>query len=216
MKLLLVVFSLTPLWLSATALADATTGKQVFDQKKCNGCHYTAGPAREKTIEDQLAKKGPELWYAGSKFQRPWLEKWLQEPTPIRLLKYNSLTDKNPNDHIRLDSADSTQITDFLMSLTSDIVASGVIKPKMNPKGRLIFKKRMPCSGCHQYVDRKKVLGGLTGPSLVGAGERLNPDWIYAYLKETKVFKPVRMMPTFQGLLSEKDMASVAAFVASF
>ena len=57
----------------APALADTTAGKTAFAAKGCNACHYTDGPAKEKTIDDQLAKKGPELWYAGSKFQKKFL-----------------------------------------------------------------------------------------------------------------------------------------------
>ncbi len=74
----------------------------------------------------------------------------------------------------------------------------------------------MPCGGCHQYTSRKKVKGGMTGPTLIGAKKRLNPDWIYAYLKNPKVFKPVKMMPVFSGILSDKDMKSVSAYVANF
>ena len=140
----------------------------------------------------------------------------LSEPKPIRMMQYNSLVDRNPGDHPAVPASDATQMADFLMSLTSDVVKSGVIKAKVHPKGKLIFKKKMPCNGCHQYEDRKKVLGGLSGPSLVGAGERLNPDWIHAYLTNPKVFKPIRMMPVFEGLLSPKDMEFVASFVASF
>ena len=101
------------------------------------------------------------------------------------------------------------------MSLTSADVEAGVIKPKKNPKGKLIFVKKMPCSGCHQFPG-KKFKGGNSGPPLAGAATRLNPDWIYAYLKNTDAFKPVRMMPNFGGILSDKDMKSVAAFVATF
>ncbi len=197
-------------------MADPAAGKAVFDKAGCSDCHYTEGPAREKTIEDQLAKKGPELWYAGSKFQRPWLETWLSDPKNIRLLKFNTLDDENPGGHAALSAADATPVADFLMSLTSAEVESGVIKPKSHPKGKLLFKKKMPCSGCHQYVDRKKVLGGLSGPSLVGAGERLNPDWILAYLKNPTVFKPVRAMPVFAGIMSPKDMEFVSSYVATF
>jgi mono/diheme cytochrome c family protein len=196
--------------------ADPAAGEQVFTGNKCNGCHYTQGPATEKTIADQLAKKGPELWYAGSKFQQAWLEKWLQDPQPIRPLKYNSLSEDNAGDHPKLGGADAGAVTGFLMSLTSDKVEAGVIKPKKNPKGRLIFTKKMPCSGCHQFPTKKKFKGGRSAPSLVGAGKRLNPDWIYAYLKETKTFKPVRMMPIFAGLLSDRDMKAVSAYVANF
>ena len=196
--------------------ADPAAGEQAFKGNKCNDCHYTQGPATEKTIEDQLAKKGPELWYAGSKFQKAWLAGWLQDPQPIRPLKYNSLSEDNLGDHPKLAGGDADAVTEFLMSLISDKVEAGVIKPKKNPKGRLIFVKKMPCSGCHQFPSKKKFKGGRSAPSLVGAGERLNPDWIYAYLKDTKTFKPVRMMPLFAGVLRDKDMKAVSAYVANF
>ena len=199
------------------ARAGPAEGQAAFEAEACNACHYTDGPAKEKTIDDQLAKKGPELWYAGSKFQQDWLAAWLQDPKPIRPLKFNTLTETNPGDHPALGADAATAVTEFLMSLVSDEVEAGVIKPKKNPKGRLIFVKKMPCSGCHQYPGkRNKLMGGMSGPSLVGAGTRLNPDWIFAYLAKPKVFKPVKAMPVFVGLLSEKDMKNVSAFVANF
>lgn len=196
--------------------ADAAAGEAAFKAGGCLDCHYTDGPAKEKTIADQLAKKGPELWYAGSKFQKDWMVGWLQNPEPIRPLKFNALDQENPGDHPKLGDGDAANVTDFLMGLTSDAVEAGAVKPKKNPKGRLIFSKKMPCSGCHQYPGRKGVAGGLSAPSLVGAGARLNPDWILAYLKTPEVFKPVKAMPVFAGILREKDMKNVAAYVASF
>ncbi len=202
---------------TANSSADPAAGKAVFDAKGCGGCHYTDGPAKEKTIDDQLAKKGPELWYAGSKFLAEWLTAWLADPKPIRPMKYNDLTTENPADHPALEGGDATSVGEFLMSLTSDDVEAGKVKPKKNPKGRQIFTKKMPCSGCHQYTGRKKkISGGRSGPSLVEAGVRLNPDWILAYLQKPKVFKPVKMMPIFAGLLSDKDMVNVSRYIASF
>ena len=210
-----------PVFVSILASALIATssyagGKDIFD-KDCSSCHYTDGPAKEKTISDQLAKKGPELWYAGSKFQKEWLVSWLQDPKPIRPLAYNSLTDKNPNNHPKLSAGDSAAMADYLMGFTSADVKAGVIKPKRSAKGRLIFSKKMPCSGCHQYPAKKgKIKGGLSGPSLVGASKRLNPDWIYAYLAHTNEFKPVRDMPDFSGVLNPKAIEKVAAYVANF
>jgi mono/diheme cytochrome c family protein len=202
---------------ASSGSAVSAAGKDVFETKGCSGCHYTDGPAREKTIDDQLAKKGPELWYAGSKFQKAWLTRWLADPKPIRPMKFNSLTEENPGDHPKLSGDEAASVSDFLMSLTSPDVESGKVKPKKNPKGRQIFTKKMPCSGCHQYLGRKKkITGGRSGPSLVDAGVRLNPDWILAYLQKPKVFKPVKMMPVFVGLLSDKDMLNVARYIANF
>ena len=201
---------------STEGYADAAAGKKVFDSKKCGSCHQTAGPAKEKTIADKLKTKGPELWYAGSKFQKAWLAKWLADPKPIRPLAYNSLTEKNKGDHPKLSGGDAAGVTDYLMSLTSKDVPAAGIKPKKDIKGKLIFTKKMPCSGCHQYENRKKIVGGLTGPTLVGSKERLNPDWIYAYMKNPKVFKPIKMMPVFTDLLTDQQMKQVSAFAANF
>ncbi|OGS98548.1 MAG: hypothetical protein A3F73_07930 [Gallionellales bacterium RIFCSPLOWO2_12_FULL_59_22] len=216
MRLLAVTVSLgAALLVTMTAPSYAAGGDAIF-KKSCAGCHYTDGPAKEKTIADQLAKKGPELWYAGSKFQKDWLVAWLQAPKPIRPLKYNSLTDKNPGDHPKMSAGDADAVTEFLMGLTSPEVKAGVIKANNNVQGRNTFTKKMPCGGCHEYSLKGVVLGGKSGPSLVGASKRLNPDWIYAFLAKTKVFKPVRDMPDFTGALNPKDMESVAAYVAAF
>ena len=202
---------------SSLAQADAAAGQAAFESNGCQSCHYTQGPATEKTIADQLAKKGPELWYAGSKFQRPWLETWLVDPQPIRPMKFNSVMEPNPGGHAVLSADQAGPVADYLMSLRSDIVVDGAVKvKKKNLKGKLIFIKKMPCSGCHQFPTKKKFSGGLSGPSLIGAGKRLNPDWVLAYLREPKVFKPVKMMPVFVGVLSDKDMKNVAAHVATF
>ena len=199
---------------AAPAAADPAAGEAAFGAQDCLACHYVEGPAREQTIADQIAKTGPELWYAGDKFQRPWLEAWLQDPQPIRPLKYNSITEENPGDHPAMSADDATNVTDFLMTLVSDVVEAGVIEPRRNLKGQQIFTKRMPCSGCHQYPGRREVEGGLSGPSLADAGNRLNPDWIIAYMRFPKVFKPVKPMPVFVDILSDDDLIDVSTFVA--
>ncbi len=206
------------LMLSTTsANADAAAGQAVFEANECTACHYTDGPAKEVTIEDQLSKTGPELWYAGDKFVAEWLVGWLADPQPIRPMKYNSLTDENPADHPALGGDDAASVADYLMTLTSGEVEAGTVKVKKNAKGRQIFTKKMPCSGCHEYTGRKgDKAGGRSGPSLAEAGLRLNPDWILAYLEKPDVFKPVKMMPVFVGVLSSKDMANVASYVGYF
>lgn len=201
---------------SGSVGADSANGKNLFDKKGCDNCHYTQGPARETGIADQLRKKGPELWYAGSKFNRAWLENWLGNPKPIRPMAYNSLTEKNAGDHPVLSAQEAVHVSDYLMGLKSDAVETGLIEPNNNPRGRLVFSKKMPCFGCHKYPMRRGVTGGLTGPSLVGAKQRLNSDWIYAYMMNPDVFKPVKMMPVFTGILNEKEMKSVSAYVADF
>lgn len=216
MRLLSITVSLVAAVLIMTTEPSYAAGGEAIFKKNCVSCHYTDGPAREKSIADQLAKKGPELWYAGSKFQKVWLAAWLQNPIPIRPMKYNSLTEKNPGDHPKLSAGDAAEVTDFLMGLTSKEVKIGMLKAKPSLMGRRIFIKDMPCSGCHAFAMRGEVHGGKSGPSLIGASKRLNPDWIYAYMANIKVFKPVRDMPDFSVALNPKQLEDVSAYVATF
>jgi len=215
MRLLAVTVSVGAALLVMTAPGYAAGGDAIF-KKNCASCHYTDGPAKEKTIADQLAKKGPELWYAGSKFKKDWLVAWLQNPKQIRPLKYNSLSDVNKGDHPKQSAGDAAATADFLMGLTSAEVKAGVITAKVTPQAKAIFGKKMPCGGCHEYSEKGEVRGGKSGPSLAGAGKRLNPDWVNAYLANIKVFKPVRDMPDFASALNPKDIEGVAAYIATF
>lgn len=215
----LVLFSVVTggmLVFSGQSNAGVAEGKKVFESNNCNGCHQTDGPSREKTIADQMAKKGPELWYVGSKLQKAFLEKWLKDPKPIRPMEYYSLTKKNAGNHPKLSGKDVADATDYLMSLKSADVKEGMIKPKASPQGRLIFEKKQGCYGCHENKKGGNVVGGVTGPSLVGAGERLQPDWIYAYFVKPQVFKPVKDMPVYVGVLSDSEMKMLAEYVSSF
>lgn len=200
---------------AGSAQAGVDEGKKLFDAKKCAGCHQIQGPAKEKTIKDQLAKKGPELWYAGSKFKQEFLVKWLASPLPIRPLEYNSLTKKNPNNHPKLSGKEASDVADFLMSLKSSDVKPTGIQPSDNPKGRALFIKKQSCYGCHEVSVRGTTAGGLSAPSFIGAGTRLQTDWIYAYLANPKVFKPVKSMPVYTGILKDDEMKDLAAYVGS-
>ncbi|MBI5826518.1 MAG: c-type cytochrome [Deltaproteobacteria bacterium] len=195
--------------------AGIAEGKKIFDAGNCGKCHQTAGPAKEKTIEDQLAKKGPELWYAGNKFQKPFLQKWLIDPKPIRGMEFNSLTKKNGGNHPKLAKDGADNVTEYLMSLVSTDFKPAGIQPKNSPQGRMVFEKKQGCFGCHEVKKGEKMLGGLTGPTMVGIGDRLQPDWIYAYLLNPKVFKPVKDMPTYAGILSDDEIKMLAEYVSS-
>lgn len=201
--------------MAVPAHAGPAEGKKIFDAKRCAECHQAEGPAREKTIQDQLAKKGPELWYAGSKFKAGFMARWLADPRPIRPLAYNSITEKNSGSHPRLSPGEAAEVASYLEGLKSAEVKPAGIKAVESPKGRVSFVKRQSCYGCHTVKVRGNVAGGLSGPSLVGASERLNPDWIYAYLSKPKAFKPVKMMPVYAGVVSDAELRELASYVGS-
>lgn len=190
-------------------------GKGIFASKNCGSCHQTEGPAVEKTFDDQLKKKGPELWYSGSKFKKEWLQEWLEKPTTIRLLKYNSVNEKNTEKHVALSKKEAEEVTEYLMKLSAKEVPAGTITEAVTPQGKNLFQKKYGCVGCHSIKAGAQKVGGVSGPDLSDAGKRLRGDWVYAYLKEPKVFKPVKRMPVFVGIINDNEMKTLAGFVAA-
>ena len=199
------------------SMAGSAEGKGIFASKKCGDCHLMAGPNTDKTFADKLNRKGPDLWFAGSKFKKDWLEGWLKNPKPIRQMEYNSIEKKNSGNHSKLSDKEAGDVTAYLMTLKSKDVAEGVIiDGKPNMQGQLVFNKKQGCYGCHPVAKAGKVVGGLSGPSFVDAGKRLQGDWIYAYLKNPKSLIPVKRMPTYEGILNDNDMKNVAQYVTTF
>src|SRR3990170_5469814 len=211
----MLVLPITALFIALSWGVSLADGKGIFASKNCGSCHQIQGPAAEKTFDDQLKKKGPELWYSGSKFKKEWLEEWLEKPATIRPLKYNSVTDKNTDKHPALSKKEADEVAEYLMTLTAKEVAKGVAEEKVTPQGKNLFIKRYSCVGCHSIKSGAQKVGGVSGPDLSEAGKRLTADWVYAYLKEPKVFKPVKRMPVFVDIINDNEMKTLAGFVAA-
>ncbi len=199
------------------AKAGSAEGKSAFTSKNCGSCHLTTGPNTDKTFEDKLKRKGPDLWFAGSKFKKDWLVGWLKSPKPIRPMEYNSIEKKNAGNHGKLSDKEAADVTEYLMTLTSKDVVKGVVEDgKPNIQGKIVFEKKQGCYGCHSYTKAGKLFGGMSAPSFVDAGKRLQGDFIYAYLKNPKALIPVKRMPTYDGILNDNDMKAAAQYITTF
>ena len=44
----------------------------------CNSCHAFEGPSKKIPLNARKRIKGPNLWIAGNKYQKKYLETWLQ------------------------------------------------------------------------------------------------------------------------------------------
>jgi len=206
------------------APAWAADGKALVASNKCGSCHKMQGPA-VKTIAEVLKRKAPDLFYAGSKFNKDWLVGFLQSPTMIRpagTVYVNDIkTDASQQDVIvkpaecasKLSAGDAAAVADYLMTLKDAGMKTGVFKPGKFSKARarMLLTKKQPCSSCHTLPKRG---GGVSCPTFVGIGARLNPDWIYSFVKNPQHWDPKIWMAT--GDYDARTMNLIVNYLASF
>ncbi|MBI5598204.1 MAG: c-type cytochrome [Deltaproteobacteria bacterium] len=204
---LVILFAFFLIPVKVVVPSGASNGKKIFNDRKCSDCHST-----EKTAFND---KGPALWYAGSKFKGDFLKKWLANPLPIRAAAYRSVTETNPGGHPGVAGGEAMEVARYLMGLKAKDVPSAAIKPGTSSIARALFEKKGGCYGCHRITKGEYTVGGLSGPSLENAGMRLNADWIYAYLKNSRFFDPNGRMPVFSGFLSDEEMKALAGYVSA-
>lgn len=214
-------------------LACAPSGAQAVDARailagRCVSCHDIAGPAPD-TFQGVLDRQAPDLFYAGSKFNRPWLVRWLQKPTIIRragMMYLKHIVNEDRKDRIRdetvkpcaarlsLDEAEA--VAEFLMTLEDLAMRTGIVDPAKKlrkPKALRLFSKQLPCIGCHTVKFGKRIMGGISGPDLRNAGERLNPDWVYARIEDPQYWDPMTWMPRIE--MSHKKREMLTLFIVS-
>jgi mono/diheme cytochrome c family protein len=78
----------------------------------------------------------------------------------------------------------------------------------------MLFERQFGCIACHEALNLAgQVRGGVSGPSLVDAGLRLKPDWIFHWLKTPKKFLPKGRMPLFE--LDEETVVLMTKYILS-
>ena len=197
----------------------------------CTNCHTFQGPSVKIPLRERKKTKGPNLWIAGNKYQKKYLETWLQKPTPVRGVIWGTMM-KGIFKHPSLSAQKAKDISSILVDFKDPKIKHGTVpKWKKIPRrtlrrARILFQKKTPCYSCHKVYIRKTVyrtpikIGGESGPSFVNAGERLNPDFIYFFLKNPERYNPNGRMPVFGDkafhVLSETDMVALTTYIMSF
>ena len=225
MKLLRIrLFALVAV-VAAPLLAQASAGTEVL-QGQCAACHALTKPA-DTSLERLLARKGPDLYYAGIKFNRDWLVRWLENPTVIRPagVMYRNVvkpsgTAGTPDvidasqvpAHVKLSAADAAAVADALMALGPDLalVQKGAFKQEAAnaAMATLLFNKLRGCSSCHAA---KPESGPHSGPELFSAGDRLQGDYVVEYIRNPQKFDPHIWMPKLE--LTDADIQKLTGYL---
>ena len=181
-------------------------------EKKCDRCH---GFDR-----DSNKNHAPNLRYAGEKFHRKWLLNFLSVPETIRLTGYSMaprfLKGITPQTHPSVSKGEAKKLVDYLMTLKSETSEHFFdfepLSKGEKTRAKIKFERDYGCTSCHQAMNLTgKPRGGVSGPSLVNAGNRLNSDWVYRWLKNPKTYETKSRMPIFK--IAEEDVIELVNII---
>ena len=95
-----------------------------------------------------------------------------------------------------LSKTDAEAVADTLMTLKpkSDLISKEKIEEGTISKsmGEMVFDKFLGCIACHRI---EPDYGGLSGPELYTAGDRLQPEYIASYIRSPQAWDPKIWMP---------------------
>lgn len=114
--------------------------------------------------------------------------------------------------HMRLSQQDAEDVADFLMTLKehADLVTPGAYEPARIAKklGEMNFVKFKGCAACHEIAPG---VGGLSGPEVYTAFERLRPDWMVNYIRNPQAWDPRIFMPNRH--LNDQDISKLIDYL---
>jgi cytochrome c2 len=206
MKHYTLVYAGAALAFGVSSGAQGDVGADV--QKQCGVCHALAAPDAAAGPAERAQRKGPPLHFAGNKFRRDWLVAWLQAPTTLRPAgifppamvkpgpKGDAVDAASLPKHAAIPAAQAAAVADHLMSLRpfdkliqAEQYEPAAIAARM---GQMNFGKFKGCDGCHKDAPDR---GGVSGPELYTAWQRLQPAFISSYIANPVAWDPHTMMP---------------------
>ena len=170
--------------------SDQSRAKEIV-QQTCAQCHRLEGQA-----DSRFNLKAPDLIWAGSKYQRSWLIRWLTgKEAPLYVKGYRWDLAEVPSKHPMVTESEANAIADYFAEHNKDSrVKVGAFDLSKVTKfdasfGGVAFKAHA-CLGCHVIEENGKFIGGPQSASLVAAGQRYDQDWLFRFGLNPQDFVP--------------------------
>src|SRR5262245_41818524 len=170
--------------------SDPDRAKELI-QQACVQCHRLEGQA-----ESRFNLRAPDLIWAGSNYQRPWLIRWLTgQEAPLYAKGYRWDLSEGPMKHPVVSDADANAIADYFEKHNKDPrVKVGAFDLSKVTKFQATFGvmayKMHACLGCHTIEENGNIIGGQQSTSLVAAGRRYDKDWLFRFGQNPQDFVP--------------------------
>ncbi len=179
--------------------------KQLLVESGCFGCHEIKGYT-------DVAKIAPELNQLLAKTRPEWIFRWVRNPKD-----YNPHT-RMPN--FRFDDEQAEAITAYLTNVAKDnpYHAQKGIGSGGNPEKGKGLVENIGCKGCHVIGDDTRMRQAREtsydiAPELTRAGSKLDPDWMFEWVKNPRHFRPDARMPNLR--LTDQEAHDVVAYLTT-
>ncbi len=169
---------------------DQARAKDII-QQTCVQCHRLDG-----TADSRFTLRAPDLIWAGSKYQRPWLIRWLTgKEAPIYAKGYRwDLTDV-PAKHPMVTESEANAIADYFAEHNKDPrITIGAFDLTKVTKFDVAFGgtayRAHACLGCHTIEENGRLIGGPQSAALQKSGQRYDKDWLFRFGLNPQDFVP--------------------------
>ena len=193
--------------------SDQSRAKELI-QQACVQCHRLEGQP-----DSRFTLRAPDLIWAGSKYQRPWLIRWLTgKEAPLYAKGYRWDLNEGAMKHPVVTDTEADAIADYFEKNNKDPrVKVGAFDVSKVSKFDVTFGgmayKAHACLGCHTIEENGKVIGGQQSASLVTAGQRYNMDWLFRFGQNPQDFTVHN--GEFLADATEPQLRAVIGFLAA-
>ena len=201
---------------NSSVRADVQRGEQIV-KSTCVQCHRIEGQPTGRRF-----KKAPDLIWAGDKYQRKWLVRWLKNPK-FRLYPMGfDFREDRKGPHAKLSASDAERVADFLATLKDPRVKHGVMVnvTKANVERGKARYEVLQCFACHRTPanNAQRYMGGDTSTDLRHAGRRYQADWLYRFNQNPLDFVPdsAAFVPSPTQNVTEQDVFDVTAYMMTW
>jgi mono/diheme cytochrome c family protein len=193
--------------------SDKSRAKEII-QQTCVHCHRLEG-----TAESRFRLHAPDLIWAGSKYQRPWLIRWLTgKEAPLYAKGYLWDLTNVPSKHPMVTEAEANAIADYFAEHNIDPrVTVGAFDlsrvSKFDVKFGAAAYKAHACLGCHTIEENGRLIGGPQSAALQNSGQRYNMDWLFRFGQNPQDFTVHN--GEFLADATEPQLRAVIGFLAT-
>ncbi len=199
-------------WTPASEMQD--TGRDLIMRMGCYGCHKIDYPAFS-----DLPRPGPSLEKVASKTDKAWAYKWIEAPRefhpttwmPHFFFQENIVGELNEERQ----RVEIRALVEYIWDQSNE--EEYPAPPRGNTgRGEALFNT-VGCTGCHLRDDEAKrddffpQVNRMHGPNLVRTGSKVDPGWLFAWLKDPKAYNPETRMPSLR--LTDQEAADLVAYL---